>query len=231
MFGQIGRYPFYRGSGAVDDGIPDVLNANTVAWYVASADNITEINDSLTVWNDISGNDYHLLSNFGQTGRPIFRGDSVIFDGDNDRAVIEITGLSQPHQIYAVIRQESWTDGEGLFSGFSNANGVIQQYGTTPNILAYSGGVSSELSYAAIGEWVVLRIVFSGASSKIQIDTETAVTGNFGTGVMDGIHLGRISTQAVYGNFSIKEFILRSIDDTDDDETAIYNYLVTKYGL
>ena len=49
---------------------------------------------------------------------------------------------------------------------------------------------------------------------------------------MGGFVLGSYyGLNSYFANFQVKEIILRNVADTSGDETAIYNYLATKYGF
>jgi hypothetical protein len=65
----------------------------------------------------------------------------------------------------------------------------------------------------------------------LQVNATAAVTGNTGVANLGGFTFGGNVGGGNYGNIEAKEIIIRKIADSAPDQTAIYNYLKTKYGL
>ena len=69
---------------------PAVLNdGNTEAWYEAHADYLTITDDSVSQWDDRSGNNYD-LTQATSTKRPVFAGDSVLFEATGIQMVASV---------------------------------------------------------------------------------------------------------------------------------------------
>jgi len=90
------------------------------------------------------------------------------------------------------------------------------------------GGLNNDLS---VNTWGIVRILFNGASSELIINGGSATTGDFGSDDMGGIILGAQQSGAGWGNVEFKEIIIRKIADTPTNETAILDYLNTKYTI
>ena len=111
-----------------------------------------------------------------------------------------------------------------------DAKTCVAQSGTTPELLAYAGGVSDKSSDLAVGSIGIIRVLFNGASSKFIVNDNTPITGNFGANDMGGFTLGAsgFSSGSLWSNIQIYEVILR---DGNTDEAAIYAYLANKVSL
>jgi hypothetical protein len=97
-FGQIVKTGVVRTVVAAASSHPAILDdADTEAWYIADSDNVTLSADSVTQWNDISGNAKHLTS--VTTRYPVFKGDSIKFDANDYLSLFfygETDTISQP---------------------------------------------------------------------------------------------------------------------------------------
>jgi hypothetical protein len=153
-----------------------------------------------------------------------------VFDGVDNFMRCALNTFNQPCFLYLMMRQVTWTGQDYFFDGGTSDNCLIYQKNTapSPNIAAYAGGFSANCNQLVLNTWGVVRVLYSGAASKMIINDNAPITGNFGTNAMGGFTLGRNGTiSARYGNLEIKEGILRS---STVGETAIYNYYATKYA-
>lgn len=234
-----GRFPFYITPPAPRTYTDVLTDGNTVGWFIAEEEYMTKDDgDSITIWADASGLGHNLLQTDG-TGRcPIWHeGDSVTFNGVQQWLKTASFTWDQPEMIYAVIKQNTnWASGDGIFHSNGWNDLAVIQNGSTPQIALYCD--PSGLIYFSVAnsppleEWVILRIVANGSSSKLQYNDNTAVTGTVGNASASGFVVGNSHTAWVAcAEITVREIILRKIDDSDDDETLVYNYLKSKYGL
>jgi len=211
-------------------GYPAVLDdGNTVAWF-DYLENITMDGSNLVrIWGDksVEGND--LLQAVG-TRQPLWSADGVLFDGiDNFMKCIAFP-WNQPEFIYMVMKQITWTNFDYFFDGNALNSGVMFQRGVTPNISLYAGAELGPNINMILNQWKIVRILFNGIASKLQINEIAAITGDAGAANMGGFTLG-CPADALFGRFSnieVKEIIGRS---SAVGEAAIYSYLSTKYGI
>jgi hypothetical protein len=155
----------------------------------------------------------------------------VLWDGIDD--FMDATFVyAQPEFIYMVMRQVTWTNGMYMVDGGAIATGIIQQEGTTPQIRVYAGSASSNSADLAVNTWGILRVLFNGASSKLIVDGNTPIAGDFGALDMGGITIGASGGGAAnWANIEVKEVVARNIADTAPNEAIIYDYLKSKYSL
>ena len=203
----------------------DVLNdGNTEARYIAHADYITIVT-GVSVWADSTANGKDLLE-ANTSYQAAFAGDSIIFT--NDQLKLDPFAVSQPITIYAVMAQTSWTsEDEILWLKDSDGNVMMQQLVGTPSInLTTTGGISN--SDLVLSTLSIVRVVINTTSSKVQVNEETAATGDGSTRTMTMLQLGDNSYCA---EMYIKEVIVRSVDDSDSDEMLIVDFLNAKYTV
>lgn len=171
------------------------------------------------------------------TLRPTHQSDGILFNGTTNRLKGAFT-LVQPEVIYGNLKQITWGSSRYIFDGYSANdpganNGCVQQFSASPQLLAYAGIVGSTNNNLAIDQWGILRVTFNGASSKIQVNETTPVTGNFGAANMNGLSIGgfagiNVTSPAPYSaNIKVKEFIIRKVVEPTND-SKIYNYLKNK---
>ena len=82
-----------------------------------------------------------------------------------------------------------------------------------------------------VGQFIVLRILFNGASSKIIEDDGTPVACDLGTLDAGGITIGANVSGTSNSDITVKEAIFRKISDSTQDESDIYTYLKNQYSL
>lgn len=216
------------------DEVPSVIyDGNTVAWYDAQLlSTITkDVSDFVSRWNDRLGSGNDLLQATGTNQPKWFLTDGILFDGI-DNYMQAIFTFNQPEMIYMVIKQVTWTLNDHLLDGGTNFKAELYQSSITPDLKAYAGTSSGTNSNLVLNTYGIIRLLFNGASSKLQINETSSVTGNFGALNMGGITVGsRGDGTASYSNCQIKEMIFRKVADGASDETAIYNYLANKHGI
>jgi hypothetical protein len=218
-------------SGAASGAETILADGDTIAWFDMAEAYVTKDGGNLvSQWSDRSGNDNHLTQATG-ADQPLWSASGILFDGVSDFMQTAAMSESQPITIYAVINPKTWTNGDRILDPLSTT-GWLYQSGSTPDVISSMGTPSGANSDLTVDTFAVVRIVFNGASSKLQVNTEAAVTGDFGPGSMNGLTLARRGGTAVsWGHVEFKEIIIRDVEDTGADQTAIYNYLVDKYSL
>lgn len=215
-----------------------VLNdGDTWAWYKADADNITtDGQDSVTVWNNALGDAPDLTNGTNTKRKPVFHGDSVIFDGTNSVLFYLNTVLAQPITIYMVLNQLAaplgFEDGNRIIGG----TGVyLTQWLSSPKIAAYAGSTGSSIAGPAIGTRGLVTLILNGDNGYLQVnDDDPAADATYGTNSFTGLYVGSNEytiPSAMASNISVSEIIIRSINDSVDDMALIKAYLQNKYGL
>jgi len=230
MFLGQGITPFKPFSGALST-IPPVLeDGSTKAWFDYNQNITMNGSNLVSNWGDKSGSGNDLVQ-ATETNRPTWNSNGVLFDGVFDFMKTAPFTLVQPEFIYIVFKSVTWTDTDRIFDGNTPDSGELLQRTSTPNIKAYAGGFSSESSDLILDTYGVVRVLFNGASSTLQVNNNAQITGNFGSGNMGGFTLGSLANNTLLGNIEVKEVIIRNVADTSQNEEIIYNYLKNKYGL
>jgi hypothetical protein len=204
-------------------------DGNTVTWC-DSRELSTVIKDNTNLvfaWADKLGTD----RGFRNDGRATYSAtNGITFDGVTQYLRTPTYTLAQPTFIYMVVQQPSWVSSKYIFDGFYTNSGMLVKTGTTPQIVAGAGSNSGVNVNLTVGVWHIVRVLFNGASSKLIVDTTSAVTFSCGAGAMSGMTLSRPgASSSAFGNNYIKEVIIRSVSDSAGNEAAIYSYLSNKY--
>ena len=222
------------GTNVLTQDYPGQINdGNTVAWYIA--DELSTItkdgSDLVALWADYLGSGRDLVQGTG-ADKPMWSENGVLFGGGSDFMKTAAFTLVQPEMIYIVFKNVTWILNTWVLDGNATFSGALYQTPNTPDIRAYAGSVSDINSNLPVNTFGIVRILFNGVSSTIQVDETTQTTRNFGAADMGGFTLGaRGDGLASFANIQIKEVILRNVDDTDATEEAIFRYLKRKYGL
>lgn len=137
--------------------------------------------------------------------------------------------INQPTTIYMLIRQDSWEVGKYIFDGYANPNCMMTQNGVTPLLYAYGGTayMHSEDSFP-IGTFGIVKLVFNGVNSYMQVNGGAKVLTNAGTANMGGLSLGGNANSGSWSDFTIKDFIIKRIPADDTLDAKIHLMLNNK---
>jgi hypothetical protein len=212
---------------------PAVLNdGNTVGWYLADdLTTLTLIDTSVSRWNDKLGSGRDLIQATGSYQPLWVTPGTIRFDGIDNYLKTDAFTYGQPAFVYILFKQITWSDSDRIFAGNVASSNALTQGTSTPIIrqVCSTGPTGADSGELTVGTWGIVRLLYNGASSRIQVNNGVVDTGNAFTTIFGGITLGRRGdSNDYYGNFEVKEIILRNVADSAPDETAIYNYLVTR---
>jgi hypothetical protein len=235
--GQIGRYPFYKVTS--QEPYMAVLNdGNTMWWFKAESEYITASNDSVSVWKNALGDGGDLWT--GREGpevRPVFKGDSVTFDGTNSVLYRASTpDGTQPFTIYLVFTQLSaplgWED-ENMILFFGSP--YLKQNGSSPQITVWGGSSGSTIDGPDIGQRGLVTLILDGDDGYLQVNDNTAAAdATYGSNNITSLYVGcntHITPSAAASNISVCEIIIRNIHDSPEDIELMKDYFNDKYNL
>ena len=214
--------------------IPDILNdGNTVAWFDMNNNVTKDGSDRVSSWGDRSGLGHNLLQSGLDGLKPIWSADGILFDGFNDYMKCTTFDLKQPTMIYAVIKQITWVAGDVIWDGNAAANRCgLTQVTSSPRIGSFSVWTQNVTNdNLAVDTWGIVRAIYNGASSSLQVNNAAAGTGTNNDNEPDGFTLGCTYIATAASNIQVKAIIIRKISDSAGDQTSIYNYLAAKFGL
>jgi hypothetical protein len=210
------------------------VDGNTVAWYDwTDLTTITkDASERISKVADKLGSGHDLLQAGADATKPTYTADGIFNDKTKNQFLkTNAFDFNRPEFIYLVIKQNSWTISDYLIDGNAVQTGALFQYDATPELCVRAGALSGQNANLAVGVWGIVRILFNGASSKLQINATAATTGNFGAANMGGITIGHAGTGGAYADINWKEAIFRKVADSAPNEAIIYNYLKAKYSL
>jgi len=159
------------------------------------------------------------------TKRPI----NGLFDGVNDFMKTPAFSYVQPAYIWIVQKLINANSGQYIFDGDLGDDGLIFLTNTPPLQISTYAGSLLDYGYVSIDKLQVLRILFNGTNSKIQLDNNVIIYGNAGVQSVNGITLGRAGgVELRFTNMLFNEAIFRNKIETSVSETTIFNYLSLK---
>jgi len=204
-------------------GYPAAL-ANRHFWYDPSdlATITKDGADIISRFNDKLGNGNDLI-----TGAALWTANTLLFNGTGQYLKTgAIAAMSQPTMIYMIVKQVSWISGDYMFDGNSTSSGMIWQNPTSPGIQAYAGTISPTNNNLAVDTWGIVRVLYSGANSKLIVNNTTPTTWNCGTKDMGGFTLGgKADNSGHWANTQKKDIIAMP---STESEAEIYAWLVTR---
>lgn len=212
--------------------IPKVLyDGNTVAWYDYLIGVTKDGSNLVSKWEDKLGSGHDLLQATGSY-QPLWSNTGIQFDGIDDYLKTVPFTFNQPEFVYIVFKQNTHSNLDYVLDGNTVASLAFQQVTPSPDLKVYAGVLSPADSNLTLNTYGIARILANGASSKFQINDNTAWTGDLGANNMGAITLAtRGDALANFGHICIKEAIFRKVADGSTDETNIYNYLARKYNI
>ncbi len=158
------------------------------------------------------------------------RSEGVLCDGISQFLKTNAFTLNQPTTIYLLFKQITWASGEHVTDGNANDSGTIFQRNTTPGLGLFAGGAVGNVDLT-LDTYGIISAVFNGASSVIQLNNETPVTGNSGASNMGGFTLGAKADGTVSAHAQFKEAM--GFSGAHDAATRLtnINYLASVGGL
>jgi len=156
---------------------------------------------------------------------------TILFDGiDNFLRTVAFT-WDQPNKIYFIGKQIGWTQGDVIYEGITTYYGGLRQYNHSPRVrLSYPPGFYTVQN----DDWIldiyaIVRTLNYSTDSYIQINDDAPVVADNKAYNMGGFTLGRAGSSSIgYGNFVVADIICADIVDTEENETAIYDFLVSR---
>lgn len=186
---------------------------------------ITVTGSGVSKWEDVSGNDNHLLQ-ATDASRPSLQPDgSILFDGIGNFLKANAFALNQPETVYLLFKQVTWTLSDGIFDGNTDLSMLLNSVSPTPTLSLFAGLANTPTTaLATVGDYVGLSAVFNGASSVIQVGNETSATGNPGASNAGGFTLGR-RAGAQFSNIQVKEVAIFNAAHDEKQRTEIIKFL------
>jgi len=207
-----------------------ISNTDTSAWFKAE-DQSTITKDgsnNVSEWRDSLGRSASLATqSAGQ--EPIWSSAGIAFTTGISK-LYALMPISQPITIYMVVKQfGNFADGNRLFYGQDNVTSYGIANGSEPLVyLQAPNEFATRIN--PYGEFNVIKFVLNGANSKILVNNFTEQAGNAGTNAMADFIIGTLY-DGFAANTQYKEIIIRKVADNSTDETAILNYLKSKYSI
>lgn len=204
-------------------------DSNTVAWYEMDSTVTKDVNDKVTSWADLSGEDNHLLQ--ADTSKsPTYTAGGLVFDGVNDFLKATFT-LVQPETIY-IIAKVTWDGGVGyVLDGTAGGLSAVRSTSATTLDMYVNWSASSSIAIVDATTYLYTIQLNGSANSGIQLNTGSMDSLSLGVTTIGGFTLGANNSGANSAQITVKAAIIRKVVDSSDDQTAIRNYLNGIYSV
>lgn len=184
---------------------------------------------TLTAWNDLSGNGYHLATATGSptTGSRTIGGLNAI-DFASARMSVDIPDQAQPLTVYFVVQSDVTSDssptkyeflgGDPAFGG-TNMGHIFDEW-VADNLESFIG---------VDGTAHIVGAVYDGAGSVIWVDS-TEVTGNPGSGGLNKIHIGSRGNDAAAFDGAIGHVLVYTAAHDATERAAVRTALQAQWS-
>lgn len=206
-------------------------------WFDASQITGKVDGDVMPSWSDLSGNardaaqataaKQPLYKTAIQNGKPVVR-----FDGVDDFMQTASTfTINQPNTIIMAAFNRAPTATLKMIQdgAVSGARQTLRRQSTQYSM--YAGGVYVTQPGTSVPAWDVLTMVMNGASSALYSGGVSILTGNPGTGGLQGVTLAANYVGTEAGNHDIAEYLSYNSALSTADRQAVERYLGTKWGV
>ena len=154
----------------------------------------------------------------------------LTFNGINEglRGAFDGGALTQPFTVYMVVAQPTFTAGDVLMDGDDASNRVILRQddgGTAYDLEASAGTYHSTILDPGDDGWHLIRLMFNGDSSEVELDAGGASVAAAGANVMDGITLG-----STYDENNEARMLLHEVIVFDADVDSWNDYFGGKFS-
>jgi peptidoglycan/xylan/chitin deacetylase (PgdA/CDA1 family) len=181
-------------------------------------------------WNDKLGTGHDLIQNTGGY-QPVWSNRGVLVNIVNFMKCASFT-FTQPEEIYILTKLVSVPLNGSLFDGNGSNSGVVGNFSGAGYVTlqGYAGSFSADNVDGVRGQWSVIRVLFNGASSELQIDDNAPIVFNCGASNMSGFTLGARQDGANPSSQEVKDILVTKGGFSAPNKTIINEYLkIRKY--
>lgn len=222
-----GYDPFLRSSKAIYSGktLPWTLGYVTEFWDGLTG--ITVTGQGVSTWVPVKGT--HNFTQGTDGARPTYSNGVLTFNGSDEQIVTGAFDINQPCTVGIVFQQITFTNGDVIWRGLSNAV-FLRQLDPTPQIeLVQTTTVPT--SALAVGAFGSVISVANGAASSVKVNALAAVTGTIAAGDPDGFSLGANAGASAFSNIAVKAFWYANTALTDSQQAQMARSLMQRYSI
>jgi uncharacterized repeat protein (TIGR02059 family) len=207
-----------------------LADTNTFDEYVHNLGVTKNGSDNVTALaSQISGG-HNLTQDWSPSRLPHWTADELYFnENEYDSLFSSAFTQAQPLTIYAIIKLPSVT---GTATVLRCGSVYLMTYFS--KLALYAGGANDLTTFCdtcSLNTYHLVKVHVNGASSSLQIDSRTKLTGTSGNSNGGKISLGGDADGGAFRSQYFKHSIFRKVDDTSTNDAIISKYLTRKYGL
>ena len=206
-----------------------IKDGNTFAWYDISdlstitkngSNVVSRVNDKLGSGNDLV------------TGSCTWADNSINFDKTLSQYLKTASKtLNQPSEIWMVVDRSVWTENSAFFDGYTALRGMLYDTVGTPKVKIYAGAEAAENTKLVRGQHHIVRALFSGSNSELQVNETSKTTGNAGGNNLGGITIGSRGAGTDFTTMNVREMIIRKVASTQNQINETVTYLNRKHHI
>ena len=236
------KKPFGFGAGGGRTAAGDVSQTNLIFHFRADQGITTAT--GVSAWTDIVSGSTQLAQST-TANQPAYDSSATVgtladagkmtFDGVNDSLYsADVKKTGQPIHIFTVFNPLEWVNNQHIFAGVAGSF-IFTSRPSDPayEIQAEVGGIGN--TDFADDEWALGITLFNGSSSSVAKNDGSPVTGNAGTGNMNGGFVlgGNAALPPVtqWGNYELGEILIYDAAITGSALTDIKSYINGQYEL
>lgn len=214
------------------DLLPTVFSLGKPYFWSMASQVEKDVSNYVSKMIDISGNGNHPIQGT-QINKPLWVDDELNgypvlrFNESNWLKCQYPTTINQPITIFALWRKSN-AGNYACFCNYSSSYFDLQSNGTGVQIHA---GVTLGYTKTSPFDFILSSSIFNSTASKIFENGALLMSGNVGSGIMNGITIGALCNNTWKLNGDIAEIIIYNKLLSNIDRKNVETYLMNKYGL
>jgi PKD repeat protein len=203
-----------------------------------SAENVEIIDNKVSTWYDISGNDFHatqtntnsqpLLTNNHLNGNPV-----LSFDGINDYMTVDFEQAFEQPNTYFIVWNISAENSNNYFAfdGLVEENAQALYLRSTDQITLHASTIAQIYSKTPPFSHIISTAIFNGTESQVFENGFFKGNGNAGNNSITGMSIGARRTNFTLTlDGTIAEIIFFNSVLSGEQRQLVENYLLAKYS-
>lgn len=198
--------------------------------------NFTAVSEGATSFTESSSNAATVtINSTGAKPAQIVGSQQLLFDGSAHFLKASAFTLNQPETIILLLKPVTWSQNDALCDGNTDTTALVRQgafgVGTSPQVTSYAGTLLQSVD-ATVGSYGAVAAVFNGASSVLQYNTGTPVTGNAGSSNAGGFTLGSVAAgNNQWSNIQVKAAAICNSALSQSRLNQLIRAMATQYGV
>jgi hypothetical protein len=215
----------------------DLSSIENLTLWLASDSLVTTIDDKVSHWADLSGNEYHAIQN-SSSNRPEIINNSIAgkpaikFNGQNSFLTVNFNkSYTQPNSYFIVWNNlQEGANRSHPFDGIIQSERNAIQYRDNSIVLITGTTVSAGYLKTSPFDYIINTAIFNGNNSKLFENSILSGSGNPGSASISGLTIGSRLNQIDFLNGEITEILMFDELVDENERSLVETYLKNKYA-